>query len=528
MPAPSVEPGPGPNPHISKAEADYNRLFYLSLDLLCVAGLDGYFKRVNPAWTRIFGWSEAELLSRPVADFMHPDDRERTLEARQGLTRGISIRGLENRYLCKDGSYRWLSWQSILEPSASMVFGVARDITLRRQSDQERLVTSKLESTGILAGGIAHDFNNLLGSLLLNLEMVSVCDATTAAQEQYLGQARQAVHAAKAITQQLLTFAEGGAAARQVTNLKDLLQQSFTLALRGSASHGECVIAPDLWPAEVDEAQIAQVVRGLTLNAREAIAPGGNVRMHAENVVLNGTPSELPPGDYLRISIADDGPGIPPDILPKIFDPYFSTKLRGSQKGMGLGLTICRTVIQKHSGSITIDSRPDRGTTVVCHLPAVRNAPVPATKPAVKAELPVVPRILVMDDEQLFRDIMAQTVRQLGYDVDVAKDGEEAIALYEQAAKAGRPFAAVALDLTVRGGMGGSQTLKVLQVRDSAVRAILMTGYSREQTFRDYLLHGFKAALAKPFSAETLRATLAEVLGLTPIRAPADTKHALH
>ncbi len=368
-----ISPGPAAatSLHPSQAEADYNRLFNLSLDLLCVAGLDGYFKRVNPSWTRILGWSEAELLARPVEEFMHPEDRVRTLQARHGLTRGIPVRGLENRYLCKDGSHRWLAWQSVVEPSASMVFAVARDITERRQRDHERLVVSKLESTGILAGGLAHDFNNLLATLLLNLEMVSLCDPTTSEQEHYLQQARQTINTAKSLTQQLITFSDGGSSTRRVVDLNNVIHQSVDLTLSDSAIYGECALAPNLWPVEVDEEQIGQVLRGLILNAREATSAGGHVRVQAENVVLDATSvAELSPGDYLRISIIDDGTGISAAILPKIFDPYFSTKQRGVQKGMGLGLTLCRTIIQKHGGAIAIESPPGQGTTVTCYLPA--------------------------------------------------------------------------------------------------------------------------------------------------------------
>lgn len=359
------------NPPLRPPESDYDRLFNLSLDLLCVAGLDGYFKRVNPSWTRILGWTEAELLARPVKEFMHPDDRERTLQAREGLARGTPVRGLENRYLCKDGTYRWLSWQSISDPGAALVFAVARDVTERRQLDHERLVMSKLESTGILAGGMAHDFNNLLASLLLNVEMVGLCGPTTAQQGQFIHQALKAIETARVLTGQLITFAGSDGVARRTSDLRNLLREAFELALQGAELRTECVIAPDLWPVRVNQTQITQVFRGLLLNAREATPRGGEVRVCASNVTLAEAPMpELAPGDYLRIRITDTGGGIPAEILPKIFDPYFSTKERGTQKGMGLGLTICRMVLKRHGGAISIESETGRGTTVTCHLPA--------------------------------------------------------------------------------------------------------------------------------------------------------------
>jgi PAS domain S-box-containing protein len=499
---------------LTRAEADYNRLFNLSLDLLCIAGLDGYFKRVNPSWTRVLGWSEAELLARPVEAFMHPEDRLRTLQARAELAKGTPVRGLENRYMCKDGSSRWLSWQSVIEPGETTVFAVARDITERRKLDDEHLVLSKLESTGVLAAGIAHDFNNLLASLLLNLEFVSLCGSTTVEQEVHLDQARQTVNAARSLTQQLITFADGGAPDRRACDVKNLLGDAMELALKDSTIQRECEFGAGLWPARVDEGQIGQVMRNLILNAREATSPDGVIRLRAENVVLDGSAEQgALPGEYVRISVLDNGIGIPPEILPRIFDPYFSTKQRGSQKGMGLGLTICRMIIGKHGGTIRIGPRAEGGTSVVCHLPAIATTaqsvpPLPLVQPI------TVPRVLVMDDEALFLEILNSTLCQLGYEVGLASDGNRAVALFEQAGKEGRPFHVVLLDLTVRSGMGGIETVRVLREHDPEVRAVLMTGYCHEPSFREYARHGFKAALEKPFSATALRATLMDVLQL--------------
>ena len=513
--SPATSPAPAQTP---QAETDRDRLFNLSLDLLCIASLDGYFKQVNPSWTRVLGWSHEELLSRPVADFMHPDDRERTLKARAGLAQGIPVRGLENRYLCKDGSHRWLSWQSSIEPGAATVFAVARDITAQRQADQERMVLSKLESTGTLAGGIAHDFNNLLAGLSLNLEMVAMTGPVTDQQRQLLKQSLDTIRAGQSLTQQLITFARSDASIRHPSDLKILLQQSMDLALSGSNIRGESRIAPDLWPAEVNESQFSQVVRNLILNAREAIPAGGTVRLQADNEIIDATRGlDLPPGDYLHIRVSDEGHGIAADTLHKVFDPYFSTKERGPQKGMGLGLTICHAVIQKHGGLISIDSHPGRGTTVNCYLPASQ-LPAPAPEPAPVIEPVSSKKILVMEDEQVLREIMAQTLARIGYSAELAKDGQEAVARYEEARNSGQPFAAVLLDLTVRGGMGGSETMKALCLRDPSVRGVLMTGYNHEVTLRDHALHGFKAALAKPFSVDSLRQTLAEVLGTGPTR----------
>jgi two-component system, cell cycle sensor histidine kinase and response regulator CckA len=504
---------PETSPPTAPGQHDRERLFDLSLDMLCIAGLDGYFKHVNPSWTRVLGWSREELLARPVADFIHPEDRERTLRARSGLARGVPVCELENRYLCKDGSYRWLCWQSAIEPGGATVFAIARDITERRQQEHDRMVLSKLESTGILAGGIAHDFNNLLAGLQLNSDLFALANNLTAQQKQLLVQNNEIIQSAQQLTQKLLAFARGGLTERKTTDLKRLLQESFDVALSGSHVRGETRIAADLCSCYIDEDQISQVVRNLVLNARESMPSGGTVFLLAENVCLAvpGDPASALNG-YVRVSIRDQGQGIAADVLPKVFDPYFSTKQRGSQKGMGLGLTISHTIIQKNGGALTVDSTPGQGTEVCFLLPAV---PIPAAPslPSTTVTPVAGKRILVMDDEAPLLEILCSALTHIGYSVESALDGEQALALFRRARETGAPFSAVLLDLTVRGGMGGAETLQRIREQDPAVCAVLMTGYDNAQTIKDYSQHGFMRALSKPFTMDRLRATLTEVVG---------------
>jgi signal transduction histidine kinase len=237
-------------------------------------------------------------------------------------------------------------------------------------------VVEKLESTGILAGGIAHDFNNLLTAVLLNLDLARMHPASGEKLDSLLLGARQAVLRAHDLTQQLITFAEGGAPVRTPTRLPGMIQEAARLALGDSGLTCEFSVADDLWLAEVDHGQIAQVIRNLVLNAREAMPGGGTISIRLDNVVLAPPqPPPLPPGRYIRASVTDRGGGIPPEVLPKIFDPYFSTKQRGSQKGMGLGLTICRAIIQKHGGAISVDSKEGAGATFHFYLPTFEPAP---------------------------------------------------------------------------------------------------------------------------------------------------------
>jgi CheY-like chemotaxis protein len=263
---------------------------------------------------------------------------------------------------------------------------------------------------------------------------------------------------------------------------------------------------------EVDVGQIGQVIRNLVLNAREAMPSGGVVSLRAENVALSpGHGPALPPGEYVQLGVADQGCGIAPDVLPKIFDPYFSTKLRGTQKGMGLGLTICHSVVQKHAGAITVESTPARGTIFHVFLPASRQlfteAQPARPEPGLRQG-----RILVMDDEQVVRTNLGRVLKQMGYQPELAADGETAVELYARAKEAGRCFDAAILDLTVRGAMGGEEAVRALRVLDPTVRAVVMSGHSDNAVMQEYSQYGFKGALTKPFDRESLLNVLSRVL----------------
>lgn len=396
----------------------------------------------------------------------------------------------------------------------SDLVGIVRDVADRKQAERDRLILGKLESTGILAGGIAHDFNNLLTSMLLNVDLARMCGPADEVAG-YLATIRQGVLAAQVLTQQLITFARGGAGVREPIVLAPLLNESVPLALSGSNVRCTTNIADDLWPTNVDIGQIGQVVRNLVLNAREAMPEGGTITLAAENVVLRaGNAHGLPPGKYVRFSVADHGPGIPPEMLPKIFDPYFSTKMRGAQKGMGLGLTICHGIVQKHDGVIAVTSEFGHGATFAVYLPAV-TGPLPESsveRVAVSTSAPS-GRILVMDDEPMVRTVFNSVLRQMGYDAVLVADGRQAVQSYAAAKAEGRGFDAVILDLTVKGEMGGLDAMRELRKLDPAVRAVVMSGYSDDDVMRDFDRHGFHGRLVKPFDRDILRDVLGQVLG---------------
>jgi PAS domain S-box-containing protein len=387
------------------------------------------------------------------------------------------------------------------------------DITERKRAEEDRLILNRLESTAILVGGIAHDFNNLLTMILLNLELAETLIPPGEELANVLEQAKQAARTSGGLIQQLLIFASGGAPIRKPTRLAELIEASVRLAVGGSRLRCDFSLAEDLWPTEVDPGQTGQVFRNLALNAREAMPEGGTISVRAENVVLG--PHEhpsLPPGDYVRVSITDRGGGISKDVLPRIFDPYFSTKLRGAQKGMGLGLAICHAVIQRHGGAIAVQSEPGVGTTFHLLLPASRK-PLQPEKASVPAGVLRHERILVMDDEEVVRKLVRRLLQQMGYEVELVEDGQRAVGAYESAKGQGRPFDAVILDLTVRAGVGGKETIRELLKIDRAVKAIVMSGYANDPVVLEPERYGFKGVLTKPFDRQSLWKVLARVLG---------------
>jgi len=321
---------------------------------------------------------------------------------------------------------------------------------------------------------------------------------------------------ARGLTQQLITFAKGGQPIRKLTSLSQLIEDSVRPALSGSRVRCEFHLADDLWPAEVDAGQMGQVIRNVVLNAREAMPQGGVVSVRAENRVLGSHehPS-LPPGDYVRVSIADRGGGIAKEVLPKIFDPYFSTKQRGDQKGMGLGLTICHAIIQKHGGTIAVESAVGVGTTFHLYLPASRKLIAQETAPMPKV-LPRPGRILVMDDEEGVRNVMGVSLQQMGHEVELVADGQKAVETYGSAKGQGRPFDAVILDLTVRAGVGGHEAIQALLKIDPAVKAIVMSGYANDPVVLEPERCGFNGALVKPFDIGKLQEMVSWVMGSCP------------
>lgn len=486
---------------------DFAPVAYLTLDR------EGTIRETNLAGASLLGTARAALVKRRFGPYVSPADRPLFDSfLRQVFERGTR-QECDVRVVTEGKPLVDVRMRANVFESGQTCRVAVTDISEHKRAEADQLIMNKLESTGILAGGIAHDFNNLLTVILLDLELIQMLNPPGEELVRHLEEAKQTSLQARRLTAQLVTFAEGGAPIRRAMFLPGLIEESVRPALSGSNVRCVFTLAKDLWGAEVDATQMGQVFRNLVLNAREAMPPGGVVSVRAENVVLGlHEIQSLPAGEYVRVSIADQGVGIAKDVLPKIFDPYFSMKERGNQKGMGLGLTICHTVVQKHDGAITVESEVGVGTTFHIYLPATRelSSKVQAPLPAVDLQLG---RVLVMDDKEGVRKAVGQTLRGLGHDVELAEDGQQAIEIYQQAKRLGLAFDVVILDVTVRGGMGAQETILALRKVDPAVKAVAMSGHLRDPVMLEPERHGFNGTLAKPFEVEKLEEVLSKVMG---------------
>ena len=323
-----------------------------------------------------------------------------------------------------------------------------------------------------------------------------------------LEQAEQALQMSVNLTTQLLTFSKGGKPVKRRMQLQSVIENAVKFALSGSKAGYRIIVAEDLWAVEADEGQIGQVIQNIVLNADQAMPEGGTIVLTARYVEPQTAHYKLlGPGKHVEVSISDTGIGIPEKYLQKIFDPYFTTK----EKGSGLGLATSYSIIRNHGGVVAVESEVGRGTTFYIYLPAVEAAEVMQKEPAA---VPFTGKgnILVMDDEEIVLNITGEMIRALGHDVDFANHGQSAIEKYRAALESGKPYDIVILDLTIRGGMGGRETVQRILEMDPAVIAIVSSGYSDDAVISEYYKYGFKARLSKPYRLEDLRNTLHALL----------------
>ena len=378
------------------------------------------------------------------------------------------------------------------------------EIAQREQIEEQLLRARKLESLGVLAGGIAHDFNNFLAVVQGNVELAKARLDRDAPVQAILDETASACKRAAFLSSQLLTFSKGGAPVRRLVSLAQLVMDAIPLARAGGQTSFDVCISENLRSAEVDPGQIGQVLHNILLNARQAMPEGGTIKVRAENVDLK-TAAGI--DSRVRISVRDHGCGIPDDVLPHIFDPYFTTKPGGS----GLGLATAYAIIAKHGGNLSVQTKPGDGTVFIVDLPALEKSPAPQA-PLTAHTQTGTERLLVMDDEEPLRNVVASVLTTLGYEVQTAGDGAEAIVLFENAKACGRGFDAVLLDLTVSGGMGGLEAAARLKELDSSVKLLVSSGYSDAPVLSDLRKYGFDDSIPKPWTLAGVSEVVRRVL----------------
>ncbi|MEW6368541.1 MAG: PAS domain S-box protein [Acidobacteriota bacterium] len=472
---------------------------------------------INKVAEALTGWTQREAKGKQLEEVFCVIDRK-TREPLGNPVEQILMGGGATHLpsqvvlVSRDGQER------LVADSASPIFDrdsriigtvlVFRDISLQRKIEDELLEARKLESISILAGGIAHDFNNILTAILGNISLSKVHFDPSDKIFERLSEAERATLRAKDLTQQLLTFSRGGAPIKQIASMRELLRETVSFALSGSNVRCDYAVSEDLWPVEIDPGQISQVINNLVINADQAMPEGGVIAVKAENVVLrDNTQVPLPAGRYIMVSIQDRGIGIPEEYLEKVFDPYFTTK----QKGSGLGLTTAYSIVRRHDGYIRVQSRVGAGTTVYVYLPASEKMLEPAGSEKDRLQRGK-GRILIMDDEEIIRETAGEMLEYLGYEIALAASGREAVDRYQQSVREGKLFDAVILDLTVPGGIGGKEALAMLRQIDPGVRAIVSSGYSNDPVMAEFREHGFCGVVAKPYKIEDLSQALQEAI----------------
>jgi PAS domain S-box-containing protein len=498
--------------HEKEAQAERDRMWDTSPDLLLTIDFNGVFRRVNPAWTHLLGYTPDELVGHHANEFVVAEDHARTVDSYLSAAAGEQPR-LVNRYRHKDGSIRWISWAAA--PAGSVTYATGRDITVERERQteleraQEQLRHSqKMEAVGQLTGGLAHDFNNLLAGIAGSLDLVKIRIAQNRVGEvdRYIGVAQGATRRAAALTHRLLAFSRRQTLAPTAICVNAMIEGMLDMIRRtvGPGVQVEPRAERTLWAALVDQSQLENALLNLCINARDAMPAGGCITIETANRQLDPADAcvlELPPGDYLMLSVSDAGTGMAPDVVAKAFDPFFTTKPIG--QGTGLGLSMIYGFAKQSGGQVHIDSAVGRGTTVGIYLPRHRGQaddvdavqPVALASPDGRGET-----ILVVDDEPSVRMLVVDLLEDLGYRVLDAEDGASGLKVLQSAAR----IDLLITDVGLPGMMNGRQMADAARVARPELKVLFITGYAETALLDNGQLGPDMAILTKPFSIDTM------------------------
>ncbi|MGE5604817.1 MAG: PAS domain S-box protein [Bacteroidota bacterium] len=469
---------------------------------------EGQIMLINQFAASLTGYSQTESIGKSIFEIFYViDDKTSepiTIMPPQKILKGLILVTRELKEIpiaLNSSTIKAVNGRII---GTVMIF---QDISEKQKVEQELLKTEKLESLGILAGGIAHDFNNVLAAILANLQLAKVKYEKHEDIGKYLEDSIITTHRASDLTKQLLTFSKGGAPVKKTASLSDVIRDTAQFALRGSKVRAKFNIPGTLWSVEVDIGQISQVIHNLVINAKQAMPKGGIIEITAENIEVEPR-NRFNPGNYIKITVKDQGIGIPNEKLNKIFDPFYTTK----KEGTGLGLAISYSIIRQHDGYLEVESKLDVGTNFSIYLPALPEAKVLVEDQKEVASVGEGLKILLMDDEELILKSVGEMLEYLGHQVLQTFDGEKAIKLYRQAMDSGNPFDIVIMDLTVPGGMGGQEAIAYLRDIDPHVKAIVSSGYANDPIMADYERFGFCGVVTKPYQIDELLKVINRVI----------------
>jgi PAS domain S-box-containing protein len=494
------------------------KTWQLSPDLLGALNSKGYFETSNPAWQTVLGWSESEVASMSIFELLHPEDREHTRAGFELTQANQPALRFENRYRCKDGSYRWISWVGI--PEDGMVYCTGRDITAERQAAlelsaaQEALrQAQKMEAIGQLTGGIAHDFNNLLTGIVGSLDIVRRrLDAGRSDDVfRFMDAAHTAAMRAASLTQRLLAFARRQSLDSRPNDVNRLVSGMVDLLTRtlGERIELRCEFSSDLWPALTDGNQLENALLNLAINARDAMPEGGRLTLRTANVELSETDAagqeDVQPGDYVEVSVSDTGSGMSDQTLAKAVEPFFTTK--PVSEGTGLGLSVVYGFVKQSRGHMRLSSKLSEGTTVTLYLPRALQHAVDVNVITHETPRGQGETILIVEDEPTVRMILADALKELGYSILEAADARPAISLLQS----DRSIDLLISDVVLP-HVNGRKLAEMARGWRPQLRVLFVTGYAEHAADRQEFLDSGMDMLLKPFSLDTLASKVRTML----------------
>jgi PAS domain S-box-containing protein len=501
-----------------RSTAERDGLFRLSRDLFCVAGFDGYLKTVNPAWSRILGRSDQDLLTKPFADIIHPDDLSITADALAKLSSGEAVHQFHVRLLTADGDPVQFAWSAVADtsPGSGHFYSVGRDITEDLRREEMLRQSQKMEAVGQLTGGLAHDFNNLLTGMMGNLELLQLRIARGRHDDldRFISAAQGAGRRAASLTQRLLAFSRRQTLDPRPTDINRLISGMEDLLRRtvGPTTDIEVVGAAGLWPAMIDATQLESAILNLCINARDAMPDGGRITIETANKWLDDRSarlSDVPPGQYLSVCVTDTGSGMSPETIERAFEPFFTTKPIG--QGTGLGLSMIYGFARQSNGQVRIYSEVEQGTTICIYLPRYAgDALLPEDEAAIaSAAAASGETILVVDDEATIRHLIDEVLDEQGYTVIGAADGAAGLKVLESGAR----IDLLITDVGLPNGMNGRQVADAARAMRPGLQVLFITGYAENAAVGNGHLEPGMALLTKPFTMQALSAKVAEMMG---------------